>query len=191
MRPQNSSRSLSLLARLVRRLRRDERGVTAIEFAIVATPFFMFIFGTIGIGLHFFITNSIEHAVEAAARKIRTGQAQTAGTTVGDFKTEVCAEAASFVECNGKLQIHIQHATEWSGITPAACKDGTSLATAAGAAGDSVSDFSGEESEAVLITVCYQWDLPASIPFITLGDPDLGGASIIQAATTFRTEPYK
>lgn len=191
MRPRNSSLALSLLARLLRRLRRDERGVTVIEFAMVATPFFMFIFGTIGIGLHFFITNSIEHAVEAAARKIRTGQAQTAGTTMGDFKSEVCAEAASFIECNGKLQIHIQHDNEWSGITPASCKDGTSLATAGGASGDSVSDFSGEESEAVLITVCYQWDLPASMPFISLGDPDLGGAAIIQAATTFRTEPYK
>lgn len=191
MGPRNSSRSLSPFARLARRLRRDERGVTAIEFAIVAIPFFMFIFGTIGIGLHFFITNSIEHAVEAAARKIRTGQAQTNGTTVGDFKTEVCAEAASFIECNDKLQIHIQHDSEWSGITPASCKDGTSLATAGGSASDAVSDFTGEESEAVLITVCYQWDLPASLPFITLGDPDLGGAAIIQAATTFRTEPYK
>lgn len=179
------------LARLVRRWGHDRRGTTAIEFGIVALPFFMFIFGVIGVGSHFFAVNTIEHAVEAAARKIRTGQAQTAGTTVGDFKQSVCDEATSSIDCNSKLQIHVQHAPEWDGIVPISCKDGGGLTAAAGSPTDLLSDYSGEESEAVLITACYLWDMPSKIPLITLGDPDLGGASIIQAATTFRTEPYK
>lgn len=184
-------RAFDKAPRIAGHLTGDERGTTAIEFGIVALPFLMFMFGVIGVGMHFFTINTVEHATEAAARKIRTGQAQAAGMTVGEFKQSICDEATSFIECNANLQVHIQHASEWSGISPQACKDGSNLAVAAGAAASPLSDLSGEESEAVLITVCYKWDLPAAIPFITLGDPDLGGAAIIQAATTFRTEPYQ
>ena len=60
---------------------RDERGFTAVEFAMVAMPFLMLLFGTIGIGLFFFTTFSLENAVEQASRQIRTGQAQLAGMT--------------------------------------------------------------------------------------------------------------
>ena len=42
----------------------------------------------------------------------------------------------------------------------------------------------------MLVTACYEWDLATVIPFIELGDME-GGASLIQAATTFRTEHYK
>ena len=73
------SRTLSRVAMACRRWQRDDRGATAIEFAMVAMPFFMFCFGILGVGLHYFSTNSLEHAVEAAARKIRTGQAQNSG----------------------------------------------------------------------------------------------------------------
>jgi len=189
--PSRTTKACTRVANFVKRWRRDHRGTTAVEFGMVGLPFFMFVFGVIGVGSHFFTVNTIEHAVEAAARKIRTGQAQTDGTTVGDFKQSVCDEATSFIECNDKLQIHIQHAPDWDGIVPVSCKDGAGLTAAAGAATDLLSDYSGEDSEAVLVTACYLWDLPASIPLITLGDPELGGAAIIQAATTFRTEPYK
>ena len=63
-------------------------------------------------------------------------------------------------------------------------------AATAGSSSDKISDSSGEAAKVVLVTACYEWDLATVIPFIELGDME-GGASLIQAATTFRTEHYK
>ena len=183
------ARMLSRVTMACRRWQRDDRGATAVEFAMVATPFFMFCFGILGVGLHYFSTNSLEHAVEAAARKIRTGQAQNSGMTAGEFKALVCSEASGAIDCS-KLRVHVQSGDDWS-ISPKACLDSDKkLAATAGSSSDKISDSSGEAAKVVLVTACYEWDLATVIPFIELGDME-GGASLIQAATTFRTEHYK
>lgn len=168
----------------------DQRGATAVEFAMVAMPFFMLCFGVLGVGLHFFATSSLEYAVEAAARKIRTGQAQSSGMTAGGFKSLVCSEASATIDCS-KLRVHVQSGDNWADIVPKACLDSEKkLAPTSGSSSDKISDSSGEAGKVVLVTACYEWDLATILPFIELGDME-NGSSLIQAATTFRTEPYK
>jgi hypothetical protein len=41
----------------------------------------------------------------------------------------------------------------------------------------------------VLIWVCYEWSLASKIPYLNLGNMG-NGSRLIQAATTFRTEPF-
>ena len=48
------------LGGLLGKVRKDQSGATAIEFAMVATPFLMLVFGIIQIGLLFFTTFTIE-----------------------------------------------------------------------------------------------------------------------------------
>jgi Flp pilus assembly protein TadG len=183
------SRTPSRATVACRQWQRDERGATAIEFAMVAMPFFMFCFGVLGVGLHYFSTNSLEHAVETAARKIRTGQAQNSGMTAGEFKALVCSEASGAIDCS-KLRVHVQSGDDWS-ISPKSCLGSDKkLAATSGSSSDKISETSGEASKVVLVTACYEWDLATVIPFLELGDME-GGAALIQAATTFRTEPYK
>jgi Flp pilus assembly protein TadG len=141
------------------------------------------------VGLHYFATNSLEHAVEAAGRKIRTGQAQNSGMTSGEFKSLVCSESSGAIDCS-KLRVHVQSGDDWS-ITPKPCLGSDNkLAETSGSTSDKISDSSGEAGKVVLITACYEWDLATIIPFIELGNME-GGGSLLQAATTFRTEPYK
>jgi len=190
--PFRSQRRLSPAprSRLARWLRND-RGATAIEFAIVAVPFFMFVLGILGMGLYFLTTNSLEHGVEAAARKIRTGEAQKSSTTVGDFKRSVCDEAGNYIDCN-KLHVLVQHASSWSNLTPQECVDkNNNMVASTGDSGDAIYDYTGGASEVVLVTLCYQWDLARSFSFLHLGaSSDGSGSAIIQAATAFRVEPY-
>ena len=80
----------------------DQRGTTAIEFAMVIGPFLFLLFGIISVGLYFFVIFTLEHAVESAARVIRTGQAQTQTPNVmtpGEFKARVCAKLPPFMDC--------------------------------------------------------------------------------------------
>lgn len=50
------------------RLWRDERGATALEFAILAPVFFLLIFGIIAFGLVFWTQVGLQHGAEMAAR---------------------------------------------------------------------------------------------------------------------------
>jgi Flp pilus assembly protein TadG len=47
---------------------RDERGATALEFAILAPVFFLIIFGIIAVGLLFWTQVGLQHGAEMAAR---------------------------------------------------------------------------------------------------------------------------
>jgi Flp pilus assembly pilin Flp len=180
----------NVLGRSVPRFRRDENGTTAIEFSIVAMPFLMFAFGIVGTGLHFFTWNSLEHGVQTAARKVRTGQAQQDGITVSQFKQMIIDSAGPMIDTN-KLQVHLQTGTEWTDITPDECLDTSGVQTSGtGNSNDSVGQYSGSAGEVVLITVCYEWELAKALPFLKY-DNMANGSSMIQASTTFRTEPYE
>ncbi len=175
----------------MRRLRRDAKGSMAIEFALVSIPFLMFCFSIMGFGFYFFTTTALEYGAETAARQIRTGQAQTGGLTKQQFKQLVCAAAGTFIDCSdSKLKVHIQSAASWAGIVPTPCVSGGSLSASAGTGADAVSGSSGGASQAVVVTVCYEWTLAQAMPFLMLGNMG-NGSSIIQAVATFRTEPFQ
>lgn len=189
--------------------RRDQHGTTAIEFAMVAAPFFLFAFAIMGIGLQFFTMNALEHGVENAARKIRTGQIQAGHSVNGvstpytnqDFKQMVCDEAGSYIDCS-KLVVHINSGDEWANVSITPCLTAGNLTASSGNASDSVATKTGGASKVVLVTVCYQWDLGGSMwqsywNLLATGawadDGDTAKTAnivVMQAVSTFRTEPY-
>src|SRR6185503_7883153 len=100
---------------LARRWRKDDSGVTALEFALVAMPFVLLLFGIMSVCLFYFANFSIENAVWQAARAIRTGQMQSSqgaysgATTDADrkqlFKKALYAAAPTFLDCNSKAVV--------------------------------------------------------------------------------------
>ena len=182
----------NVLGNRVRNWRRDVSGTTAIEFGIVGVPFLMMCFGIITVGLHFLTTYSLENGVERAGRLIRTGQAQLlgGGMTAADFRQKVCDNAASFIDCSNNVKVHIQSWSDFSSIAPQACLDNNGNLASSGSDSASVASMAGGASSVVLITVCYEWELASRLPFLRLGRMS-NGSALIQAATTFRTEPYQ
>jgi len=178
----------------LQKLRRAEEGVTAIEFGMVAFPFLLFVLGIIAVGLQFFTMNTLDHAVETAARRIRTGEAQRANYTLRDFKQLVCASGGTYFQddCN-HVVVHVQNASEWAGIEPRPCADGGQM-TASSDENAALADSSGGSEQVVLVTVCYDWRLPIAIPYLQHllnGEPLDTGGSLLQSVATFRTEPYQ
>ena len=170
----------------MRGLRRDEQGVTAIEFGMVATPFLMFLFGIINVGLLYFTTFTIENATEGAARAIRTGQAKTANWSKDDFKAQVCSRTPSFVDCPGKVRVDVQVVAEGTDPTPANGSNG-----AGGMKTDAQMTYPGSFSggQIVMVTTFYQWDLAKALPFLKFqGLSD--GSKMIRASVAFKNEPY-
>jgi Flp pilus assembly protein TadG len=173
-------------AGLLARWRQDTQGVTAIEFAMVSTPFLALLFGIIGVGLFFFTTFTLENAVEQAARLLRTGQAQEAGYTEAQFKNTVCGFVPSHVDCTGKVRVNVLSFPDTTDITPDAlpnCLTGDDRLSGA------TQYNPGGPSQVVVVWACYEWELSSKIPFINLGNM-AGGSRLIQATAVFRSEPY-
>ncbi len=190
-----------VIGRLARRLggvrhwRRDEKGSTAIEFAIVATPFLMFIFGLIGVAFYFFIMSSVEKGMDQSSRLIRTGQAVTAKMTVDQFKKNICSGAGQWIRCD-QLQVFVQHYADWmlknpdGTVGPKPCVNASGVAATNPAnGGDLIATYSGSASDIVIVAACYRWTFTQKLPFLNLGNMK-DRAMMMQSATAFRSEPF-
>ena len=169
--------------RLVRALGRDRAGATAVEFAMIAAPFFFLLFAMIEIAAVFFTSTVLENAVLEASREIRTGQAQTGGMSAGEFRQEVCDRIAVIGDCD-RLEIDVKVFEDFDTV------DQSSPILADGSMDDSSFGWDpGDAGDIVLVRVFYRW---------TLMTPNFGGAlsnmagnqRLITAATVFRNEPF-
>jgi Flp pilus assembly pilin Flp len=84
----------SMLKRMfvVKGLRKNEDGAAAVEFALVALPFFGLIFAVIEIGIFFFASRFLEDGVYNAGRRVLTqqlGPASSCTDFVNSIKTNV------------------------------------------------------------------------------------------------------
>jgi Flp pilus assembly protein TadG len=174
--------------RPIQRLRRDESGATVVEFAMVATPFFMLIFGIFGICIYQFTQFSLQNAVDQAARSIRTGAFATAGAqggvmTSAEFKQAVCGLSPAYIDCANKLKVFV--------IAPGSTFSTASANRPSCNSADPAANptpITGGRSTIILVVACYTFDLAATLPYLQLGNAQ-GQAAIIQASTVFKTEP--
>ena len=159
----------------VRRLHQDDDGATAVEFAIVSTPFLMFIFALVGCAIYFFMMNSVEKGMDQSSRLIRTGQ-------------KICDGAGNWINCN-KLQIFVSHYPDWGSVAPEPCiKDNVVIQNPA-PGNDLIAIYSGGASDIVIVTACYEWEFTSKLPLFKLGNMT-DGSMMMQTATAFRSEPY-
>src|SRR5690606_34434134 len=107
-------------ARMLKRLQRDERGATAIEFALIGGALIFFVLSIIGLGLYFMTGSSLQHGVQTAARIIRTGQSNEAGMKITSFRDAVCQSMNMAIDCK-KMSILVNSATDWSGLRLTRC----------------------------------------------------------------------
>src|SRR5689334_9428988 len=98
---------------------RDERGVTAIEFGVLALPFFTIVFAILETAMVFFAGQVLDSAVEDASRMIKTGRAQAANYQLSDFRTLMCGYTFNLFDCS-KIRIKIQKISSFSAaeLTP-------------------------------------------------------------------------
>lgn len=175
-------RSLTRL-KIKRRFVCDAGGSVAIEFALTAIPFFILLFAIFEAGMVFFASSTLEQALNDTARTIRTGQAQTAGKTVAQMKTDICNKVALLSNCTTKLQLDVRVYSSFSGVAyptvtnASGAVDPTKLAFNMGSAGD-----------IVLIRAFYIWNIMS--PFTTGLSNNTSGTRLIQTSVAFRNEPY-
>jgi len=177
----------SLTARFRTRWNRftgDRRGSAAVEFALIAAPFFFLIFGLLEVCLIFIMSTLMEHAIAEAARPLRTGEAQEAGMTEEQFRQTVCAGFIDILDCDSRLSIDVRTVSNFS-ATPI----GATLDADGNLENEDFIFEPGDASEIVAVRVFYEWDLITPVlsqPLVNMA----GNKHLLESSAVFRNEPF-
>ena len=180
--------------RFAKRFTRNEDGATAIEFAIVALPFFALLFGILELAVVFFINSALVQATAEAGRVLRVGNFQACGGA-NNFKALVCSNMGGLGNCWKNVRIDVVEGSSFKTITlpdippieeldedetgEDAIPQTPNGVFDANAAGDTI---------VVRSVLHYRLALP---PLLTrLDNPPGSGARTIVATTAFQNEPF-
>src|SRR5438132_4275505 len=102
--------------RLFRAFRRNNRGSAAVEFSLIAVPFFALFFAIVETGIVFFASQVLETGIQDSGRLLFTHQAQDAGMTATQFKADLCNRVSVLMNCTG-VDIDVKYYAAASTIT--------------------------------------------------------------------------
>ena len=110
--------AFSTIRKLLRRFRSNRRGSVAIEFSLIAVPFFALLYAIIETAMVFFASQVLETAVQDTSRLILTGQAQTGATplTQQTFKDAVCARLTVMFDCPNGIFVDVQSYSSFTNV---------------------------------------------------------------------------
>ena len=167
----------------------SEHGATAVEFAMVAGPFFLVLGVTIETGLMMFSEYALQSAVLDSGRLIRTGQAQKGNFDVAAFKTAICSTANVVMDCQNKVTVYVNHSAttfaQLNSTVPAFLSIGPSVTNQP----YPVTYSTGSQLQPVAVVATYDWYFV--MPGMSyLGNVMSNSARRLVGYSIFLTEPY-
>jgi Flp pilus assembly protein TadG len=160
----------------------DRRGATAVEFALIATPFLGLLIGIIQTFLVFFSQQLLETAANESSRLILTGQAQAQSMTQSQFAANVCSNLPILFNCNN-LMIDVEVAASWSSANagpPTLTFDSNGNVT------NTWQFTPGNPGDIVVVRVMYLWPVFVAPLMANLSN----GSRLIMASAAFQNESY-
>jgi Flp pilus assembly protein TadG len=158
------------------RFRRDDRGATAIEFALVSPILIFALLSIVEICVLGMMTMGVNAAVQEASRRIRTGRADAAASAQG-FKDQICGHlTGSLSQCRDRMTISVARYTRFSDAN-----------TAIAAAPDGAFNKGGP-GDIIIVKVNYSW--PMLTPVLRDVERDGPTHVIIPARVAFKNEPF-
>ena len=166
-------------------------GASAVEFALVATPFLALLVAMLETALVFFAQRVLDEVTEEASRYILTGQAQQANLTQAQFNNYICtgtntaALVSALFNCNN-LMVNVQNYTDCASASTGAP---TLTFNANGTVSNTWSYSPGTPGAIVVMQVMYQWPIVLGPLSFNLSNLSNGNRLLISTAV-FKSEPY-
>lgn len=186
------TRLKNLSKRRIRRYLKNKEGTAAIEFAILAIPFFMLLFAVLELAVVFFINSTLNHAVSEAGRQIRTGNFQACGTQ-DKFKELVCNNMSGLGNCEKRLRIDVVSGNAFGSITLPAPPPPPEPDPSDPTATDDIDNGDWVNTTAnapVVIRGLYYHKLVLPPQLTRLENIKGKGIRLLNATTAFKNEPF-
>lgn len=168
-----------------RRLKRDQGGLAAVEFAFVAGPFFALLLSLFEVCTTYIATDTIQSAANFVSRQIRTGQVTLTAMNQQQFRDAICGQINFLLSCDPtRLQIDVRRFQGFSPVTMPDPLNGT---------GGFRNDYSfnpGVSGDVVVVRIFYAWD--TITPYLgTMLSNMTGNRTLIQGVAVFKNEPWE
>lgn len=181
------------MGRILRRFRRSQRGSAAIEFAIVALPFFALLFSIFEFALMFLAGQVLETATQDTARLLFTNQAQTQKFDALKFKEQLCNRLGDVLfNCqkdalDSGVLVDVKVIPKFSEVSAADLADPIENGQLKGNFGYS----NPPPGSTVIVRAFYQWPLFVNIDGYSLANLVGDGQRfrLLTAMAAFRVEP--
>lgn len=167
----------TLFIRQTKRLASQDDGVTVIEFALLALPFFALIGAILETGMFLLGSQIFDSAVDDAARSIMVGDAVS--YSAADFRTKICERTFGLINCPGiKLRTRPIANFAVADTTNPIDEDGNWVLAEEFDAGGS--------RQIILVEAYYKWNTFLGFDF---GFSKFGDSLIISSSRVFMNEP--
>ena len=179
--------------------RRSRDGAAAIEFALLAIPYFMVVFAIIETFIAFAGEELVSNAVDTMGRKIRTGQITAANTDRTAFRTAFCNEISILITCSSteaatpnKLFVDVQKFSSFAAIPTTIPKKSTAANADIDTSGFQYAP--GGAGTINMVRAYYKWQVITDLirPYISNVKPTDGSSAyfLIVATAAFQNEQY-
>jgi len=167
---------------IFRRFQKSDDGAAALEFALIAFPFFLMIGGILEFGVHYYAKSTLDHGMEEVARKVRTNQISGNTHTEAQFKAEICSLVVmSMFDCS-KLSIDLQELGSFQDVAIPRNANGSLNTSGLG--------FNpGGRVSINLLRAYYEW--PTFMAFHKISNDEVfsNGKRLMVSSKAFRIEP--
>lgn len=161
--------------------KKDENGVAAVEFALVALPFFFIVFAIIETALATTAGVVLNNAVNAAARQVMTGEVQKGEMNAADFRARICGDISPIMACS-RLKLDMR-------TYPAGTRIPEELKLTKGSIDDSQFCFDpGSQDTITVLRAYYEW--PWTAGMLSALATDTNGNQILSSMAAFMNEPF-
>lgn len=184
---------------------RSRDGTAALEFAILAVPYFLMVFAILETCIAFAAEQMVSNTTESFARRIRTGQitfglGRSTDMNAPQFRNVLCDEISLLLECRSqevatpsKLYIDLRTFSDFSEIPETLPMDSSGLY--ADLDPGNFTYAPGGAGKINMLRVIYRWEIVTDImrPYLTNVRPASGGMPrefLIVATSTFQNERY-
>ncbi|MCE4222514.1 pilus assembly protein [Methylobacterium sp. C25] len=168
-------------------LLRHTGGASAVEFALVALPFFMVLTAVFEAGLVTLAQQGLDNGLDRAARTLFTGTFQTNsdGTPAANrFRAEMCP-AVVYIDCS-QIKVEVTTGSTFASSSPTSPYN-SSTRTANSSFGSKFQCPSANN----IVTVRAVATVPRYFKFLTLNGLQLAaGGQMVVSTLVFRAEPY-
>ncbi len=180
---------VSRLTTSVGKYLKADGGVAAVEFAMVAGPFFMLFLSMFEAGLMLFSEYALQSGVQEAGRLVRTGQAQNAGLSAADFREAICNKTVIIRDCEGRISVHVTSTPLNFTALQISMPNALSIGPAVVGDGPTITYTPGNPMWVTVVVATYDWKF--TIPFMQAFTNINSTTRRLVTYTVFRNEPYQ
>ncbi len=172
-----------MICSLVKRWKKNKDGAVTVEFGLIFIPFILLVLGIIELALMFTAATMLEGGTHAAARVLRTGQAQESGDALTFFQNTLCGQLMGLVDCNGvqhEVLLSFDGSFTSMDFEPQFDEDGNMI---------SRGFDPGQENSAIIVRTTYRYQFITPV-IGTLVSGRADNSVTLMSTVALRNEPY-